>query len=189
MNASQLPSSTTLSLTQRQIFIAQRGFAFCCTCPCPGVLVAALSIDLAGPTHILAPPYIGHDLKSVGTHFREVHKEAYSDWSKILLKYGQQGMILQIATYSGVSLVADEQPPSDGSLTFYWPRVETGSLKVLYCPDPSCPTGIFPAAERGSKKPVRYFKEHGLDLKTLQQVISLFGLQGICCCSETLCST
>lgn len=41
LNASQLPSSTTLPLTQLRIFIAQKGFAFCCTCPCPGVLIAA----------------------------------------------------------------------------------------------------------------------------------------------------
>ena len=90
---SQAPVAPTLSLMQRRIFIAPRGFAFCCTCSCPGVLVPALSIDLAGPTHVLAPLQIGHDLESIAVHFREVH------------------MILQIG-YSTVSSAADDQPPS-----------------------------------------------------------------------------
>lgn len=119
---------------------------------------------------------------------RHRHHHAVSEWERLRKKYASRarrgrnrGSTRHLGPFQAASV-------PDGSLTFYWPQGDTGKFTILYCPDPSCPTGIFTATDRGAKKVARHFEEHGLDVKTLQHVVSLFGLQGMCCCSNTLCS-
>lgn len=61
--------------------------AFCIHCPCPKVVIPTLALNPSTPTHELLPPFL--DIDNSLDHFRNKHREDFSDVEQLLSKYGQ----------------------------------------------------------------------------------------------------